>query len=50
MPDYFHTQDLIASFEPSLSLEVFDDRRDVIEARIAAHRGRSRACGAGGLV
>ena len=26
MPDYFQTQDLIASFEPSLSPEVFDRR------------------------
>jgi molybdopterin/thiamine biosynthesis adenylyltransferase len=26
LPDYFRTQDLIASFEPSLSREVFDRR------------------------
>ena len=30
MPDYFHTQDLIASFEPSLSPEVFDRRLLVV--------------------
>ena len=30
MPDYFHTQNLIASFEPSLSPEVFDRRLLVV--------------------
>lgn len=30
MPDYFHTQDLIAFFEPSLSPEVFDRRLLVV--------------------
>jgi molybdopterin/thiamine biosynthesis adenylyltransferase len=30
MPNYFHTQDLIASFEPSLSPEVFDRRLLVV--------------------